>query len=63
VPEPFNAMLSILMRAESWFAWNLKLPFGLTALVLARKNGGSDQSSVISDRRGEPEGGATEQSA
>ena len=37
VPEPFNCLLSLVMRAECRLAWNAKLPFGLTACVLARK--------------------------
>lgn len=42
VPEPFNAVLSAIMRAESGLVWSVGLPFGLTAWVLARK-GESDQ--------------------
>lgn len=45
VLEPFNAILSLFMRAEAWLAWNVGLPFGLTALVLARKPGTRDSES------------------
>lgn len=37
VPEPFNAFLSFLMLLESWLVWHIRLPFGLTAFVLAVK--------------------------
>jgi SAM-dependent methyltransferase len=37
VPEPFNFLLSLVMRVECRLAWNARLPFGLTACVLARK--------------------------
>jgi len=37
VPEPFNYILTLLMRAESSLVWHIGLPFGLTAFVLARK--------------------------
>ncbi len=37
VPEPFNFILSLVMRAECALGWSIGLPFGLTACVLARK--------------------------
>lgn len=37
VPEPLNFLLSLVMRTEARLAWSARLPFGLTACVLARK--------------------------
>lgn len=50
VPEPFNALLSLLMRMESWLAWHARLPFGLTAVVLARKPESADYTSPEESR-------------
>jgi SAM-dependent methyltransferase len=50
VPEPFNALLSLLMRVESWLAWHASLPFGLTAVVLARKPESADSTSPEESR-------------
>lgn len=47
VPEPFNFLLSLVMRMECRLAWSARLPFGLTACVLARKpvdTGGAGES-------------------
>ena len=37
VPEPFNCLLSLVMQAETWLGWHVRLPFGLTAFALAVK--------------------------
>lgn len=42
-PEPFNCILSLFMRLESWLAWRMRLPFGLTVFALATKS--SSESS------------------
>lgn len=37
VPKPVNSLLAALMRLESKLVWSSGLPFGLTAVLLARK--------------------------
>ena len=42
MPEPANSLLAGLMNLESRLAWHARLPFGLTAFVLASKAKESD---------------------
>lgn len=44
VPAIPNAVLKSIMRGEAWLAWHLRLPFGMTAVVLARKDAQSDRN-------------------
>lgn len=37
IPRPLNSLLCCLMRIESWLAWRMCLPFGLTVFALAQK--------------------------
>ena len=37
VPEPFNCLLSLIMRVETWLGWRVGMPYGLTVFVLAVK--------------------------
>lgn len=37
VAKPINALLASIMKIEASIAWNIRLPFGMTAFVLVRK--------------------------